>query len=145
MRRLYRALALLIALGVFLQAATIAYGWFAVLADLEAGGTLTADSELNAGHVLHGTVGMMVLPVLALVLFVVSLLAHLPGGVRRAGAVLALVVLQVVLALVSFGAPVVGLLHGANAIAIVGASFAAAALARHDLVPSGRVPAAATA
>jgi hypothetical protein len=39
-------------------------------------------------------------------------------------------VLQVVLAFVSFGAPIVGTLHGINALLIIGAAGRAAALTR---------------
>jgi len=131
MRSAYRVLAILVVLGVLVQAAAIAYGWFQVINDVEAGGAFTSDSESarNAGHILHGTVGMMVMPAIALLLLIVSFFAKLPGGVKWAGIVLGLVVLQVVLAIVSFGAPLVGALHGANALAILGAAIYASRLA----------------
>jgi hypothetical protein len=139
MRSAYRVLAMLVALGVFVQAGTIAYGWFQVINDVEGGATFTSDSEnaLNAGHVIHGQVGMMVIPAIALILLVVSFFARIPGGVRWAAIVVALVVLQVVLAFVSFGAPVVGALHGMNALAILGTALNASRAA------GAREPAAA--
>ena len=126
MRAAYRVLATLVALGVLVQAAAIAYAWFVVINQLDGGEVLTGDSARNLGHDLHGTVGMMIIPVIALALLVVSFFARIPGGVRLAAIVFGLVVLQVVLAFVSFGAPVVGALHGANAIALLGASIATA-------------------
>ncbi len=134
MRAAYRVLATLVALGIFVQAAAIAYAWFEVINRVEGGETVTSDSAFNAGHIIHGQVGMMVIPILALVLLVVSFFAKIPGGVKRAAIVLVLVVLQVVLAFVSFGAPVVGALHGANALAILGAAIAAARLAADPAV-----------
>ena len=105
MRSAYRVLALLVALGVFIQAGAIAYGWFQVINDVDNGGTLTSDSELNAGHALHGMNGMIIMPAVALILLLVSFFAKLPGGVKWAAIVFGLVVLQVVLAFVSFGDP----------------------------------------
>ncbi len=126
MRAAYRVLATLVALGVFVQAAAIAYGWFEVINRVEGGEVVTADTASNAGHAVHGQVGMLVIPVIALALFVVSFLARIPGGVKMAGIVLGLVVLQVALAFASFGAPLLGTLHGANALALLGASLATA-------------------
>ena len=48
---------------------------------------------------LHGMNGMMVIPALALLLFISSFFAKVPRGVAFAGGVLALVVLQVTLGL----------------------------------------------
>jgi hypothetical protein len=142
MKAAYRVLATLVALGIFVQAAAIAYAWFEVINRVEGGETVTSDSAFNAGHLIHGQVGMMVIPIIALALLVVSFFAKIPGGVKRAGLVLGLVVLQVLLAFVSFGAPVVGALHGANALAILGAAIATARLAADPA--SDRRPARAT-
>jgi len=128
MKSAYRVLALLIALGVAVQAASVAFGWFQVISDVDAGGVFTSATELNAGHELHGIVGMMVIPALALVLLLVSFFAHLRGGVRWAVIILALVVVQITLAFVAFGAPAVGALHGLNALAILGTSLTASRL-----------------
>lgn len=137
MKAAYRVLATLVALGVFVQAAAIAYAWFEVINRVEGGEVLSSDSPFNAGHVIHGQVGMMVIPIIALVLLVVSFFAKVPGGVKMAAIVFALVVLQVVLAFVSFGAPLVGALHGANALAILGASIATARRAAEPASPAG--------
>lgn len=135
MKSAYRILGYLIALGVVVQAAVIAYAWFAVIGDLESGSVFDENSEGNAGHALHGMVGMMVLPALSLIFLIVSFFAKVPGGVKWAAITFGLVVLQVVLAFVAFGAAVVGLLHGANAIAIGAVASAAASRV-------GRTPAA---
>ncbi len=141
MKAAYRVLATLVALGIFVQAASIAYAWFEVINRVEGGEVVTSDSAFNAGHVIHGQVGMMVIPIIALVLLVVSFFAKIPGGVKMAAIVFGLVVLQVVLAFVSFGAPIVGALHGANALAILGASIVAS---RRAAEPASAAPARTT-
>ena len=131
MRQTYRVLAGLIALGVVVQAALIAYAWFATISDLEAGGVFDANSEGNAGHAGHAIVGMMVLPALALIFLIVSLVAAkaVPQGRTWAAIVFAAVVVQVTLAFVSFGVPVIGALHGINALVIFSTAVRAARLA----------------
>lgn len=119
MRSTYRVLAYLIALGVVLQATTVAFAWFAVINDLEGGAVFTADSELNIGHELHGLVGMNLMPLLALLLLISSFFAKIPGGIKWAGFVLLAVVAQVVLAIVAFSTPAIGALHGINAVLIL--------------------------
>ena len=126
MRSTYRALALLVAAGVLVQAAAIAFGWFDVIHDVDNGTVIDEDFEGNAGHAVHGTVGMMVMPLLALALLVVSFFARVDGGRTWAGLVLGAVVLQITLAFVSFGAPVVGVLHGLNAFLLFGVAMMAA-------------------
>ncbi|HEY5515393.1 MAG TPA: hypothetical protein VIK12_04215 [Pengzhenrongella sp.] len=123
MKTAYRNLAYLIVAGVFVQAAAIAYAVFTIAHQIDAGAVINPNSADNAGQVVHGTVGMMVIPAVALIFLVVSFFAKIPGGVRWAGIVFGLVVLQVVLAFVAFGAPVVGALRGMNALAIVGVAI----------------------
>ncbi|MEU8238582.1 hypothetical protein AB0C07_10075 [Actinoplanes missouriensis] len=136
MRATYRALAVLIAASVVVQAAVIAAAWFLVLNDLGTGSILDENSERNWAHVAHGTVGMIVMPLLALALLIVSFFARIPGGVRWAAITLGVTVLQIVLAFASFGAPVVGLLHGINAFAIAGVAGVAARQAREAPAPA---------
>ena len=128
MRTVYRVLANLVAFGVLIQIASIALAWFLALHDIDNGLVIDEDYEGNYGHAIHGIVGIMVIPVLALLLFIVSFFSGVVGGVKWAGFVLLAVVLQVVLAFVSFGLPIVGALHGLNALAVAGlASMAARA------------------
>lgn len=126
MRATYQWLARLIALGVVLQAAFIAFGTFEVFNAVDDGKVFTGDTDdYNAGQALHSIFGVMVIPLLAVLLLIVSFFVKTKGAVWSALAVLGLIVLQFVLALVSFGAPVIGLLHGINAFAIAGvAGFA---------------------
>ncbi|NUU16191.1 hypothetical protein HP550_02870 [Cellulomonas humilata] len=126
MKTAYRVLAYLVATGVFVQAGAIAYAWFATLNDLDGGAVIDSDWEGNLGHAMHGIVGTMVIPLLVIALLIVSFFAKFPGAVRYALIILGLLVLQIVLAFVAFGAPVVGALHGANALAILGVSITAA-------------------
>ena len=87
MRQAYRILSGLIALLVVVQAAAVAYGAFDIDKVIDKvkdhGDTITnASSKLDggAGYGLHGLLGTMVIPVLALALLVVSFMAHVPDG-----------------------------------------------------------------
>lgn len=120
MKAAYQGLARLIALGVVLQAAFVAYGMFTVFNEANAGRAFTEDTPYNLGQTLHSIVGLMVIPLLVLLLLVVSFFAKVPGGTKLAGVVVALAAVQIVLALVSFPVPALGLLHGVNAFALAG-------------------------
>ncbi len=140
MRKTYRFLAYAIVGGVFVQAGAIAWGFFG-LTDW-----ITNDNGVLNKQVLECTsgcdslftaeiafmihmflVGLLLIPLLALSLLVVSFFAHLPGGVARAGIILGLVVLQViVLPMLSRAVdPSIGALHGINALLILGAALEA--------------------
>ena len=119
MKSTYRVLALLIALGVVIQAMSIALGWFLVLKDVDNGAMFDENTDFNAGQITHSTVGLMVIPLLAIVLLVVSFFAGIAGGVKWAAIVFGLVVLQIALGFVSFGVPALGALHGLNALALL--------------------------
>jgi hypothetical protein len=145
MRSAYRGLAHLIAFGVVVQAASVAYAWFDVLAALEAGTVFDANSEPNAGHLLHGMLGMYAMPLFGLAFLVAAFFAKVPGGARWAAVVLALSVLQVALGLLAFGAPALGALHGVNAIVLLGCAVHAAQRSRERAdvgLPATRVDAA---
>jgi hypothetical protein len=125
MRQTYRVLAIAIALGVVVQAASVALGWFLTLKDLDDGQVLDKDFDYNAGQIVHSIFGLMVIPLLAIILFVISFFARIDSGVKWAGYVLLAVILQVALALIAFGVPAVGALHGINAFVVAGlAGFA---------------------
>ena len=125
----YRGIALVIAAGVLLQAAFIAFAWFEVINAVDSGTTINEDYEGNAGHAGHGIVGMTVMPVLGLALLITSLFTKTVGASKRAGMVFGAIVLQVVLAFVSFGVPAIGFLHGINAFVVLGAALYASRLA----------------
>lgn len=118
MRSVYRGLALLICLGVLVQAASVAFGWFEVINQLDEGLVLDDDYDGNAGHALHGIVGMNVMPLLGLLLLVSSFFTKLPGASKWAGFVLLAIVLQVVMGIASFSLPAIGALHGINAFVV---------------------------
>lgn len=132
MKRAYRIIAYLIAAGVVLQAAFIAFGVFGLAHDIDAGAVVDSNYDGNAGWMLHAVNGEMIIPLLAIGLLVVSFFARVPRGIRWAGTVFGLVVLQVMLAFFAFGASVVGLLHGVNALAL----FTTAVLAGRRVGPA---------
>jgi hypothetical protein len=131
-KQTYRVLAGVIALGVLIQAAAIAFGWFDVISDVEKGIVFDENSEFNAGHMAHHVVGMYLMPLLGLILLIVSFFAAktVPGARKWAGIVFGVIVLQVVLAIVAFSAPIVGVLHGINALVILGSAARAGMLAQ---------------
>ena len=139
MKQTYRVVSGLIALGVLVQAAAIAFGWFDAIHELDNGLVIDENYEGNAGHVLHGVNGMYVMPLLGLILLIVSFFAakQVPGARKWAGIVFGLIVLQVVLAFVAFGAPIVGALHGLNALAVLGTAIRASSLTRESAVRAG--------
>ena len=132
MKQTYRVLAGLIALGVLVQAGAVAFGWFDAINAVDSGEVIDGDYEGNAGHAIHGIVGMMVMPLLALVLLIVSFFARkaVPGAVKWAGIVFGVTLLQVALAFAAFSAPVIGALHGINALVLLGTAARAGALTR---------------
>jgi hypothetical protein len=140
MRSLYVWLSRLIALGVVVQVLVIAWSAFDIINKAGDGVPFTEDTEANAGAAVHSVVGMMIIPVLALLFGIISFFAKVRGGVALAWAVVGLVVLQIALAFASFSAPVVGMLHALNAFAIAGvAGLAGGRASRPD------TPVAATA
>ncbi|GAB3832206.1 hypothetical protein [Kribbella italica] len=134
MRTAYRALASLIALAVVLQIAAIALAGFTTAADAEDGVTIGADYT-NFGQSYHSIAGTAI-GLIALIFLIVSFLTDVPKGRLLAGAVAGLVVLQFVLAVVSFGIPALGLLHGINGLAIAGVAGAASRRASAPVVAS---------
>jgi hypothetical protein len=121
---------MLIALGVVLQAASVAVAWFMVLNEIDSGSVFDKSYEGNWAHAAHGILGMMVIPVIALALLVLSFFARIPGGAKWAGITFGLVALQIVLAFAGFAAPIVGSLHAINAFLLAGAASIAARKAR---------------
>ena len=105
------------------------------------------ESEVSAfpqetGFAVHGINGMMIVPALAVLLLVEAFFAKVPRGVALAGGVVGLVALQVVLGMLGHGIPSLGLLHGANALALFVVAVMAARGAgvgqTADALPTGR-------
>jgi heme A synthase len=131
-KQTYRVVSGLIALGVIVQASAIAFGWFDAIHEVDSGAVIDENYDGNVGHMIHGLNGMYVMPVLGLVLLIVSFLAakSVPGARKWGGIVFGLIILQVALAFVAFGAPVVGALHGINALAVLATAVRASMLTR---------------
>jgi hypothetical protein len=146
MKSVYRALAGLIAIGVLVQGMSVALGWFTALKDMDNGAVIDKNTDFNFGQGMHATVGMMVIPALALLLLIVSFFARVEGGIKWALFVLGLVVLQIALAFAAWGGlPAIGALHGLNAFALLGvASMAARRAAGPPAVAATEAPAAPT-
>ena len=123
MRATYRVLAQLIVAGVVVQVMAIAFGVFQAFHDVDDGHALTKstlEDSAPAGLVIHGLVGFTIIPLLALILFLISFFAKVDQGVKFAGFVLLAVIVQVFLGIVSHDVPALGLLHGLNAFAVAG-------------------------
>jgi hypothetical protein len=126
MKSAYRTLCHLVSLGVVLQAAFIALGTFGIFHDADNGSVFDKNTDPNFGQIAHSITGQFLIPLVAIALLILSFFAKLPGGVKWAAIVFGLVVLQILLAVISYEAPVVGLLHGLNAFALAGIAETAA-------------------
>jgi hypothetical protein len=131
MKQVYRVLAFLVAAGVAIQAASVAYGMFGLFKWIEGGGTLDQSTELTpalggyAGFTWHATGGIFVIPAISLLLLISSFFAKVPGGIRWALIVLGVTVLQVALGLFAHSVAGLGWLHGITALALFGIAMMA--------------------
>ena len=125
MRQVYKVLANLVAVTVAVQVASIALAWFTVIHDADDGKVFAGDDDYNYGHLIH-SIGAIAIALFALLLLIVSFFAKVDAGVKWAGFVFLAVLLQWILAILSFGVPVVGALHGLNALVVAGLASAAA-------------------
>jgi hypothetical protein len=152
MRTTYRVLAWIVAVEVLLQAAAISYAIFGFGKWIQEGGVLdksALESQQSlfpeeVGFMVHGLNGMMIVPLVALLLLIVSFFAKVPRGVALAGVVVVLVAAQVLLGMFGHGIPGLGLLHGVNALALFSAAVVAARQARLAGRPRADIPAAAS-
>ncbi|HET7387851.1 MAG TPA: hypothetical protein VFJ19_14430 [Nocardioidaceae bacterium] len=119
MRNVYKYLAYAIPVLVAVQAAAIALAAFGLFSYMDEH-TITKgtqpDTPGGIGFMIHGMNGQFLIPLVAIVLLIVSFFAKVPGGAKWAAFILLDVVVQVLLAFVSFGAPQLGFLHGLNAL-----------------------------
>lgn len=126
MKTVYKVLAYIIAIEVVVQASMIAFAVAGLGIWVDGGGVFdkaafeSEDLTFTGilGFMVHGINGMMVIPLIALVLLIVSFFAKVPNGVRNAGIVLLLVVVQVALGIFGHETPYAGLLHGLNALVL---------------------------
>ena len=124
-RNVFRWLSAILFAAVVVQVALAAFGGFDAVhkADKVSISKKTIENGFNA----HGLVGTIIV-IAMLVLLIVAAAGRLgPTQVKWAGGIFALGVIQYLLGVVSTSAPVLGLLHGLNALLI----FAATGLLAH--------------
>jgi heme A synthase len=127
MRKLYTGLAWTVAGAVVVQAASIAFAFGGMLNLVSEGGVVDkallesfqAAGVGEVGFMIHGLVGGVVIPLLAATLVVVSFFVRARGAKLWAAITFGLVILQVTLGFSITDMPYLGLIHGANAAAIV--------------------------
>ncbi|MFE5672666.1 hypothetical protein ACFQ58_13785 [Agromyces sp. NPDC056523] len=141
MRRLYSGLAWTVAGAVVIQAAAIAFAFGGMLNLIAEGGVVDkallesfqAAGVGEVGFLIHGVVGGVLIPLIAVALLIVSFLGRTRGATLWAAIVLGLVVLQVTLGFSITDMPYLGLIHGANALGVVAtASYAALRMRRRS-------------
>src|SRR6266540_7011476 len=116
MRRIYTVLAYVVAAGVVIQAAAIAYGVAGLGKWVDGGGVFdksVMESDQTpfpeiVGIMVHGLNGGIVIPVVALLLLISSFFAKVPGGIKWAGLVVLLVIIQVNLGFAGHDIPALG-------------------------------------
>ena len=140
MKGVYRGLAFLVALGVMVQAAAIAYAVFGLAKWIDEGGTLDkgvfesgASVGGETGFMMHGIGGTMVLPAIVLLFLISSFFAKIPGGIKWALIVFGVTVVQVALGIFSHELAGLGWLHGVNALILFGVAISAAMRVRRSV------------
>jgi len=152
MRATYRILAFVIAGLVAFQSMVMVFAIAGLYNWISEGNSLT-ESALTGdeppeftgaiGFMLHGMVGMMLIPLLALVLLIISFFAKIPGGAKWAGIVLGLVVLQVFLGIMGHETAWSGMLHGLNALILFTVALMAGTRVARTVEPAASREAAA--
>jgi hypothetical protein len=131
---------MLIAAGVVVQAAAIAFALFDIEKKTDDGQLYSKDTH-NGGIALHSVLGNMVIPIIALLLLIVSFFAAIPGGVKWAAITFGVLVLQDALAFAGDALPAVGVLHAINAFALAAVASIAMRKARLAESPASAVAA----
>ncbi|MFD1931126.1 MULTISPECIES: hypothetical protein [Nonomuraea] len=139
MRTAYKILAIVVAAQVVIQSMAMVFAVAGQGKWVMEGGVLDAAViESRAfvfpevlGYAIHGMVGTMIIPLTALILLICSFFTKIPGAVKWAALVLLLVVAQVALGVLGHDIPVLGALHGLNALLLFSAAIHAARLARN--------------
>jgi heme A synthase len=150
MRTTYRVLAYLLAAEVLIQGMAIAFGLAGLGKWIDDGHSATkalfdnsnASFGGKTGFMIHGMNGTMIIPILVLLMLIVSFFSKVPGASKRAGILVGLVVLQVVLGITAHSLPAAILLHVLNAFGIfVLAGITAIRLGtRSDTVAAAETP-----
>lgn len=142
MKSTYRVLAYLVAFGVVVQAMAMVYA-VAGQGKWIMEGNVMDKSIIEGrefvfpevlGYAVHGINGTMVVPLIALALLIISFFAKVAGGVKWAGLVLLLVVVQVFLGIAGHSVPFLGALHGLNALLLFSAAIYAGLRSRRVTV-----------
>lgn len=139
MRKFHTTLAWLVAALVVVQAAAIAFAAAGMSHFVAEGGVI--DKALletrsvgnfvgEFGFAIHALNGGMAIPLVAVALFGVSFFSRTRGARPWAGGVLGLVALQTMLGYSLHDLPYLGILHGANALALLLAAVRAAQVTR---------------
>jgi heme A synthase len=127
MRTTFRVLMYLLAVEVLVQGMAIAYALAGMGHWVDKDGGVVNKALFDednphfpgvGGFMIHGLNGTMIIPILVLLLLIISFFAKVPGGSKRAGLLVGLVILQVFLGIFSHEVPFVILLHVLNAFAI---------------------------
>jgi hypothetical protein len=137
MRRAYHVLAYIIAAEVVVQAMMMATAVAGLSHWIDDGATVNKHVIDNHpsftgsfGFPVHAINGEMLIPLFALALLIVSFFAGVAGGTRWALYILGLIVVQVVLGVSQGDVPLLGLLHGADALVIFAVAVIAARQAK---------------
>jgi heme A synthase len=133
-KHVYKVLAYLVAIEVAVQAAVMVWGDAGMGKWVSEGGvldkTLGESGEMPfpelIGLIIHGINGMIAIPVIALLLLISSFWAKVPGAVKAAGLVVLLVVLQVTFGILGHDIPLIGAVHGLNALLLFTSALYAA-------------------
>jgi hypothetical protein len=135
MRNVYRVLAYLLSIEVLVQGMAIAYAIAGLGKWVEDDGGVLNKQVMDSdnpdfpgvgGFAIHGINGTMIIPIVVLLLLIVSFFAKIPGGSKWAAFILLDVIVQIVFAFSAFGAPVVGMFHGLNALLLAWLGWTAA-------------------
>jgi heme A synthase len=134
MRKLYTGLAWTVAGAVVVQAAAIAFAFGGMLNLVSEGGVVDkallesfqAGGVGELGFMIHALVGGVLIPLIALALLVSSFFVRTRGAKLWAAMVFGLVALQATIGFSITDMPYLGLIHGANALAIVAIASVAA-------------------
>jgi hypothetical protein len=131
-KKAFRILNYVISAEVMIQAAMIAWAVFGESKYIDDGGVVNKDKVEGDdipfdgvyGFIIHGLNGAILIPLIGLALLIVAFFAKIPGGVRFAAILFVLIIVQAfVLPILAGGAPFLGMLHGINALAILGMSI----------------------
>ncbi len=134
MRTTYRYLAYAIDGLIMVQAAAMAWAIFGFSKYIDDGNTFSK-SQMEAndfafteerGFMIHGINGQMLIPLVGLILLIISFFANVTDGRKWAGMLFGGIVIQVLLGLFGHGLPMLGLLHGANALLLFWLAWKAA-------------------